>query len=187
MRRIDAQEKSPEQTLGQYYPELRGYALRLCRDWNKAQDLVQDTFMKVLVAFNRGRYQEEGQLKAWLFRIMHNCFINGYRRSQRAQFVSEEALLGNEGSIREDHPMSPQKRRSPEEIAVDRDLVELAIAELEATDHGRFVEPLLMNAGEGYEKHEVAEKLGRPAGTVMSQVFRATRQCREALEAALAA
>lgn len=162
-----------EALLWQYSGELYGYALKLCKDPFRAQDLVQDTFVKALSAFRNSGYQDIGQLKAWLFKILYNCFVNEYRRSQRLQFVSGDALLGNE--------MSPFQTRSQEDTAIDRDLVDVVIAKLESSGHAQFVDPLLLTDGLGYKKMEAATKLGIPQGTVMSQIFRARKLCRNAL------
>ena len=64
-----------------YLDQLYGAALRMTRNSSDAEDLVQDTYMKAFAAFNQ--YQDGTNLKAWLYRILTNTFINSYRKKQR--------------------------------------------------------------------------------------------------------
>src|SRR5207249_8635095 len=68
--------------------ELYGVAMRICRDPDTAKDLVQETLLRAMVAWDS--FQVGSNLRAWLFRILTNAFINGYRKRRRHQrFASE--------------------------------------------------------------------------------------------------
>src|SRR5882672_12499830 len=71
-----------------HQPELFGVAMRICRDPDTAKDLVQETLLRAMVAWNS--FEPGSNLRAWLFRILTNAFINGYRKRRRHQrFASE--------------------------------------------------------------------------------------------------
>lgn len=67
-----------------YLDQLYGAALRMTRNSSDAEDLVQDTYMKAFAAFNQ--YQDGTNLKAWLYRILTNTFINSYRKSNASPY-----------------------------------------------------------------------------------------------------
>src|SRR6185436_5573575 len=70
----------PEQSKP-HQPELFGVAMRICRDPDTAKDLVQETLLRAMVAWES--FQPGSNLRAWLFRILTNAFINGYRKRRR--------------------------------------------------------------------------------------------------------
>src|SRR5690348_1334405 len=71
-----------------HQPELYGVAMRICRDPDAAKDLVQETLLRAMVAW--ASFEPGSNLRAWLFRILTNSFINGYRKRRRHQrFASE--------------------------------------------------------------------------------------------------
>lgn len=74
-----------EQAL-QYIDQLYAAAMRMTRNPADAQDLVQETFVKAFVAF--GRFEQGTNLKAWLYRILTNLFINSYRKKQREPYAN---------------------------------------------------------------------------------------------------
>ncbi|MEO8705077.1 MAG: sigma-70 family RNA polymerase sigma factor, partial [Kofleriaceae bacterium] len=68
--------------------ELFGVAMRICRDPDTAKDLVQETLLRAMVAWDS--FQPGSNLRAWLFRILTNAFINGYRKRRRHQRFATE-------------------------------------------------------------------------------------------------
>src|SRR5579862_2839524 len=68
--------------------ELYGVAMRICRDPDTAKDLVQETLMRAMVAW--ASFEPGSNLRAWLFRILTNAFINGYRKRRRHQRFATE-------------------------------------------------------------------------------------------------
>ncbi len=152
---------------------LYSFALRFTRRREEAEDLVQETLLRGFRFFDR--YEPGTNIRAWLFRIMRNLFINKYRKAQREQETinfggvedSLEALLQGEASER-------PSARTPEELllagAVD-DQVERALYEI--PEEYRSV--LLLSAMEDLSYKEIATALSIPIGTVMSRLHRARR------------
>jgi RNA polymerase sigma-70 factor (ECF subfamily) len=136
-------------------PRLRRYARALARDVAAADDLVQDCLARALGKLHL--WQEGTDLRAWLFTILHNQYVNHVRRA-----VREGSAVG----LSENEPMltrAPQQARSLEL----RDL-ERAIAKL--PEEQRSV--ILLVGLEGMRYEEVAEVLGIPVGTVRSRLSR---------------
>lgn len=151
-------------------------ALRLTRNREDAEDLLQDTYLK---AFRHWQSFAEGtNLKAWLFKILKNTFINLYRRRKnlppQADFAELEETL--EGHIVE------EPAASPEEELLRRSWDQEVLAAVKALPHNYKVVVLLSDI-EGYSYKEIAEILAIPMGTVMSRLYRG----RKALEKALLA
>src|SRR6266545_745599 len=71
-----------------HQPELYGVAMRICRDPDTAKDLVQETLLRAMVAW--ASFEPGSNLRAWLFRILTNAFINGYRKRRRHQRFANE-------------------------------------------------------------------------------------------------
>jgi RNA polymerase sigma-70 factor (ECF subfamily) len=149
--------------------ELYGVAMRICRDPDMAKDLVQETLMRAMCAW--ASFEPGSNLRAWLFRILTNSFINGYRKRRRHQkFAAERpgdaltALYGRDQDRTDDL----------EEALVEGELsdeVQDALGHLGA-DYRDVVERADLN-GEKYK--DIAEALHVPIGTVMSRLFRARR------------
>ena len=149
--------------------ELYGVAMRICRDPDTAKDLVQETLMRAMVAW--ASFEPGSNLRAWLFRILTNSFINGYRKRRRHQrFASERpgdalaALYGKD-----------QDRTDELDAAICEgelcDEVKTALANL-GPDYRDVVERADLR-GEKYK--DIADALRVPIGTVMSRLFRARR------------
>jgi len=144
-------------------PRLRRYARALLRDHERADDLVQDTLLRGLEKSHL--YTSGTDLRAWLFTIMHNQYVNSVRRSvrQRDTIVVERV-----------HLVSPAPQLSKLEL---RDL-ESAIARLPAEQR----ETLLLIGLEGMSYEEVAQICGVPIGTVRSRLHRAREGLRRMME-----
>ncbi len=161
-----------------YLDSLYNTALRLTRNAQDAEDLVQETYFKAYRNFDQ--FQPGTNLKAWLFRILKNSFINEYRKrqSEPSQGDFAEIEQGYEGAI--DGSRWTGSPTTPEEealaSALDED-VQKALEEL--PEDYRMV--LLLADLEDFSYKEIAEILEIPLGTVMSRLYRARKQ----LEAAL--
>ncbi len=149
--------------------ELFGVAMRICRDPDMAKDLVQETLMRAMCAW--ASFEPGSNLRAWLFRILTNSFINGYRKRRRHQkFASErpgDALIALYGR---DHDRTDDLEAAliEEELS---DEVQGALGHLGA-DYRDVVERADLK-GEKYK--DIADALHVPIGTVMSRLFRARR------------
>ena len=149
--------------------ELFGVAMRICRDPDTAKDLVQETLLRAMCAW--ASFQPGSNLRAWLFRILTNAFINGYRKRRRHQrFATERpgdalsALYGRDQDCTDDL----EDEVIGEELC---DEVKTALGRL-GPEYRDVVERADLR-GEKYK--DIADALEVPIGTVMSRLFRARR------------
>jgi len=148
-------------------PYLRRYALLLLRDRDAADDLVQDTLERALSRLHTRK--EEFRLRAWLFTILHNLFVSGYRRRTRESAVTEDGDLPGATAAAQEH-----------RVAL-RDL-ERALWTL---PEGQRVTLLLIGL-EGMSYEEAARVLDVPIGTVRSRLSRGRKSLRLFLEGVVA-
>ncbi len=150
--------------------ELYGAALRLTRNPSDAEDLVQDTYLRAYRAFDS--FEEGTNLRAWLYRILTNAFINQYRKRQRQpQTVSEDELP--EWYLYD--RLAEQDAEASAEAQVLESLpdedVQRALADLPE----QFRLAVLLADVEGFSYREIADILEVPIGTVMSRLHRGRR------------
>ena len=145
----------------EHLPRLRRYARALTGDVNRADDLVQDTLERALAKLDL--WQPGSDLRAWLFTLMHNLFVNQIRVRRPLETVMEEAL---------DEPVSGGQM----EALVVRDIHD-ALTRL--PEEQRAV--LLLVGLEQFGYAEAAQVLGVPTGTVMSRLSRARERMRTML------
>lgn len=157
--------------------QLFGAAMKMTRNKQDAQDLVQETYLKAFQAF--ASFEEGTNLKAWLYRIMTNSYINTYRKKQRQPYlgVVEELEDWQMGGAESTTAMSS---RSAEAEAIDRtpdSIVTSALNEL-AED---FRMAVYLADVEGFSYQEIADIQEVPIGTVMSRLHRGRARLRQAL------
>jgi RNA polymerase sigma-70 factor (ECF subfamily) len=163
-------------------------ALKLTRSPSEAEDLVQETFLKAFASFHQ--YTDGTNLKAWLYRILNNTFINSYRRKQREpQQTSSDEVEDWQMARAEAHTSGGL--RSAEAEALDR-LPDAAVKEALARLPEDFRMAVYYADVEGFSYKEIAAIMGTPVGTVMSRLHRGRKLLREhladyALERGLAA
>jgi RNA polymerase sigma-70 factor (ECF subfamily) len=145
----------------EHLPRLRRYARALTGDVNRADDLVQDTLERALAKLDL--WQPGSDLRAWLFTLMHNLFVNQTRVRRPPETAMEDAL---------DEPVSGGQM----EALAARDIQD-ALARL--PDEQRAV--LLLVGLEQFAYSEAAQVLGVPTGTVMSRLSRARERMRQML------
>jgi len=151
---------------------LYGYAMTLTRDKTEAEDLVQETYLRAVRAANQPA--PEGNLKAWLFVVMRNAWLNIARHKQYGlqlfQFEGDEPAAGvaNDASS---NPHVVYLRK------LEREQIHEAIDKLPDA----YREILVLRDLEGFSYHEIATVLNCPAGTVMSRLGRARGKLREVL------
>ena len=163
----------------QYAPQLFATALRMTRNRADAEDLVQETFLKGWRAFES--YQEGTNLRAWLFRIMTNTFINKYNAQQRRPQETEldeveELFLFRRMGAFDQSKINHSAEDQMLELFTD-DEVKNAIEELPET----FRIPVLLSDVEGFSYKEIAEMLEVPIGTVMSRLHRGRKAMQKML------
>ena len=165
-----------EQAL-QYMDQLYAAAMRLTRNPADAADLVQETFVKAYQAF--GQFQQGTNLKAWLYRIQTNTFINNYRKNQRNPYQGtiddlEDWQLGNAESA------TATSGRSAEAEAIDH-LPDSAVKDALQAIPEDFRMAVYFADVEGFSYQEIADIMKTPVGTVMSRLHRGRRMLRDLL------
>jgi len=158
-------------------PSLYGAALRLTRNPSDAEDLVQETYLRAYRGF--AGFTEGTNLKAWLYRILTNSFINTYRKKQR-----EPQTVEGPDDLDEWYLFDRLGGRSVEGSAEDEVLDKIPDQDVKQALESlpeNFRIPVLLADVEGFSYKEIAEIMDTPIGTVMSRLHRG----RKALERAL--
>lgn len=160
-----------------YLDQLYGAALRMTRNPADAEDVVQETFAKAFSSFHQ--FAPGTNLKAWLYRILTNTYINAYRKKQRSPQTANGADIEDWQLARAEQHTSGGLR-SAETEALDRipDSVVTEAMEQLAPD---FRTAVYLADVEGFSYKEIAEIMGTPIGTVMSRLNRGRTQLRKLL------
>lgn len=156
---------------------LYGTAMRLTRQSNDAEDLVQETVLKAYKAFDQ--FELGTNCKAWMFRILTNTFINKYRRKVKER----EILEGSERVAAQHflvHPPSKKAALDPENAYSDQFMSDEVLVALEQVPTD-FREVVVLSDIHGFPYKDIAEMLAVPVGTVMSRLFRGRRILQEQL------
>lgn len=148
---------------------LKPFAITLTRDNEQAKDLFQETLYRALA--NREKYNTGTNIKAWLYTIMRNIFINNYRRKAKQNTIFDstpnEFLIGNyQGTVANDA------------------VANINIKEVQAAIHGLpdiFKNPFLLYF-DGFKYHEIADMLGEPLGTIKSRIHFARKLLKAQLD-----
>jgi len=152
----------------QYAPQLYSAALRMTRNPANAEDVVQETFLKAYRAYDS--FSEGTNLKAWLYRILTNTYINKYRKKQRRP--SEVEL----GELQDLYLFKRLGEHSGAQVSAESEALDMFVDEdiVEALESlpENFRLPVLYADVEGFSYKEIAEILDVPIGTVMSRLHR---------------
>jgi len=160
-----------------FLDQLYGAAMRMTKNPPDAQDLVQETFAKAYGAF--GQFQQGTNLKAWLYRILTNTYINVYRKKQREPYQGtiddlEDWQLGGAEST------TASSSRSAEAEAIDH-MPDSAVKDALQSIPEDFRLAVYLADVEGFAYQEIADIMKTPIGTVMSRLHRGRRLLRDLL------
>lgn len=161
-------QKLEQQIVG-YTKVLKPFALNLTRNEEESEDLIQDTVFRALS--NLDKFAEGTNLKAWLFTIMKNIFINNYRRKMKRNTIN-------------DHTANSYYLNSGEETisnGSERSFLMQSIQKSMREVNPDYSIPFMMYY-EGFKYHEIAEKLDLPLGTVKSRIFFARKELKNSLK-----
>ncbi|GGZ20743.1 RNA polymerase sigma factor [Echinicola pacifica] len=155
-------------SLNEHSESLRPFAMRLTKDSDDANDLMQDTMLKAFT--NRDKFSDGTNLKAWLYTIMKNTFITRYQQiKRRATFVdtTENMHFLNSGEVLIENGVFGSFAMSDiwQRISLLEDCYKV---------------PFLMHH-EGYKYYEIAEELNLPIGTVKNRIHLARKSLKEQL------
>ena len=158
-----------------FMDQLYAAAMRMTRNPADAGDLVQETYAKAYTAF--AQFQQGTNLKAWLYRILTNTFINGYRKNQRNPYQNtiddlEDWQLGSAESLTQG-----RSTRSAEAEAIDH-LPDSDVKEALQSIPEDFRLAVYLADVEGFAYQEIADIMKTPVGTVMSRLHRGRRLLR---------
>jgi RNA polymerase sigma-70 factor (ECF subfamily) len=163
----------------EYMPALYTAALRLTRNAADAEDLVQETFLKAYRAF--GSFEEGTNLKAWLYRILTNTFINNYRASKRRPEKADVEDIEDLYLYKRLNELpAPGVGRSAEEELLERITDDEVKGAIESLPESFRIAVLLADV-EGFSYKEIAEITDVPIGTVMSRIHRGRKALQKAL------
>jgi RNA polymerase sigma-70 factor (ECF subfamily) len=172
-----ADQANFERDAMQYAPQLYSAALRMTRNPADAEDVVQETFLKAYRAYHS--YTEGTNLKAWLYRILTNTYINKYRKAQRRPSEVELGELQDLYLYKRLGEASGASQSAEADMLnefVDTDVIE-ALESLPET----FRFPVLLADVDGFSYKEIAEILDVPIGTVMSRLHRGRKALQKKL------
>jgi RNA polymerase sigma-70 factor (ECF subfamily) len=163
----------------EFLPSLYSAAVRMTHNPADADDLVQETYLKAYRGF--GGFEAGTNLKAWLFRILTNTFINQYRAKQRKpdqqelDEVEDLYLYRRLGGLE-----AASASRSTEDIVIEHFTEGEVKAAVDALPEA-FRMPVLLADVEGFHYKEIAEILDIPIGTVMSRLHRGRKALQKSL------
>lgn len=166
-----------EQQAMPYLDQLYGAALRMTRNPADAEDLVQETYLKGFAAFDS--FTQGTNLRAWLFRILTNTFINAYRKKQREPFQSGSDDL-TDWQLHDAESHTSTGLRSAEMEALDR-ITDSDVVQAMSNLPEDYRLAVYLADVEGFSYKEIAEIMETPVGTVMSRLHRGRKLLREQL------
>lgn len=161
----------------EYLDQLYGAALRMTRNAADAEDVVQETYAKAFASFKQ--FRPGTNLKAWLFRILTNTYINTYRKAQRRPQTSDDENV-EDWQIARAASHEATGLRSAEVEALDAMPDTQVVRALDSLSED-FREVVTLADIEGFSYKEIAQIMGTPIGTVMSRINRGRKQLRDLL------
>jgi len=181
---VDVASETPQERAARFEREamplldqMYSAALRTTRNPTDAEDLVQETYAKAFAAFHQ--YRPGTNLRAWMYRILTNSYINIYRKKQRQPLESDAADVEDYQLARAASHTS-SGLRSAEAEALDH-LPDSDVTRALASIGEDFRMAVYLADVEGFSYKEIADIMDTPIGTVMSRLHRGRKQLRELL------
>jgi RNA polymerase sigma-70 factor, ECF subfamily len=176
----DGSERAYRELIGRYQRPVFSLIYRLVRDREKAEDLAQDTFIKVLN--NIDRYKPEFKFSSWIFKIAHNTSLDHLRRKEPETLSIDGSPHARTAAETEASTITPESSsETPEQYTLNRELgteIDAALGTLRPDYRTAIV--LCHVEGRPYE--EVAEIMGVPLGTVKTYIHRGRKELMQRLE-----
>ena len=148
---------------------LKNFALSLTHNGDDASDLLQDTYVKAITY--REKFEDSTNLKAWLFTIMKNTFINSYRRAVKTrQIIQTNADLAMSRAFKNNYQDITESRLAAKDI----------LNKIEKLDDDYKIP--FTRYYNGFKYEEIAQEMQLPLGTVKSRIFLARKQLMHAIE-----
>ncbi len=174
---VDLKERFTQEAMP-LLDQLYGGALRMTRNPQDAEDLVQETYLKAYNAFDS--FKPGTNLKAWLYRIMTNTYINTYRKKQRRPLVtSAEDVTDSQLYTSSSHDSTGLESAEVEAL---KNMPNSRISEALNSINEDYRMVVYYADVEGLAYKEIAEVMDIPLGTVMSRLHRGRKQLRELLK-----
>ena len=177
---LKGRESAYRELLRRYQRPVLSLIHRMVRDRELAEDLAQDTFVKVLNALDR--YRPEFKFSSWIFKIAHNTALDSLRRREVATLSLDGAPDAVSAEAQEaTRPLVASDEQSPVDYTEGRELgvhIEAAIARLRP----EYATAVTLYHMEGLAYEEIAETMSLPLGTVKTFIHRARKELREHLE-----
>jgi RNA polymerase sigma-70 factor (ECF subfamily) len=160
---------------------LREFALSLCKNQQRSDDLVQDTMVKAFRHFDS--YKQGTNCRAWLFQICKHCFINDCRRRRYEPIaVDMDGVFSSDGpeseTVREIRPVVADSEAPNAVVGLLSDEVACALDEIPL----EYQTVLILSDIEGYSYEEIAEFVSAPLGTIRSRIHRGRKMLAERLK-----
>jgi RNA polymerase sigma-70 factor (ECF subfamily) len=186
MQGARAQDNEPEANRGgwdfeqaamPYLDALYNTAYRMTRNAEDAEDLVQETYLKAFKYYDK--FEAGTNLKAWLFKIMKNTFINNYRRRQLEPPQSDFAEIEEAFETRLSEEAAQQIKNPEQEVL--EDVLDEHVQKALDTLSPDYRMAVMLSDLEGFSYKEIADILEVPVGTVMSRLYRGRKLLEEAM------
>jgi RNA polymerase sigma-70 factor, ECF subfamily len=179
-RAREGSERAYRELIGRYQRPVFSLIYRLVRDREKAEDLAQDTFIKVLN--NIDRYNPEYKFSSWIFKIAHNTSLDQLRRKEPDVLSLDGSPHARTAAETEATTITPESGgQSPEEFTLNRELgseIDTALGTLRA----EYRTAIVLCHVEGRPYDEIAEIMDVPLGTVKTYIHRGRKELMQRLE-----
>lgn len=180
LRARQGSERAYRELIGRYQRPVFSLIYRLVRDREKAEDLAQETFIKVLNAIDR--YNPEYKFSSWIFKIAHNTALDLLRRKEPETLSLDGSPHARTAAEAEASTITPESGgETPEQYALNRELgseIEGAIGTLRT----EYRTAILLCHVEGRPYEEIAEIMEVPLGTVKTYIHRGRKELMQKLE-----